>query len=459
MPTHDFEKQVQQKMDELKFVPSEAVWEEVAKQIRERRDRRRLLVWWLLFPLLAGGSFGIYITNKHIASAAKPGKPTHAMATTITKAPASSSPGNHEAGGTVPVVINQQNIPDSNNLFQVARNGYIAGIRRKLPTGDKTGLTNETVVVAGINLVAEPVPTSVNMDAMKPARVSPLPAGDYAFVIEASPADPSSLKPLLAVLAAKADSAEAVKKPAQHEKKMEWVLTAHTGGAGISSGFSLPRTSPAAYDNAFTGSSLSNITYPGTTQAAVRPPSGIKPGLAFTASLSARRFLGGGFSLEAGVQYSYYSTSLQAGTIVDSSATVRQGAQRVSSYYKNSGVENKYSNQYHFIEVPLRAQLQLGHRSPFSFNTGLSIGRFIGSNALQYDAPDNIYYKDNTLFNKTQLNMSAGFDIRFLQNKPLSFEAGPRLQYGVTRLFKQEIYGDRHLLFAGLEMRMFFGKR
>ncbi len=46
--------------------------------------------------------------------------------------------------------------------------------------------------------------------------------------------------------------------------------------------------------------------------------------------------------------------------MVDTSVTVRQGAQRVSSYYKNSGVEDKYINQYHFIEIPLRAQLQLG---------------------------------------------------------------------------------------------------
>ncbi|HSC36389.1 MAG TPA: hypothetical protein VLD19_00910, partial [Chitinophagaceae bacterium] len=59
MSTHDFEKQVQQKMDELRFDPSEAVWAEVEKQIRERK-RRRLLVWWWTLPFLVAGSIGVY---------------------------------------------------------------------------------------------------------------------------------------------------------------------------------------------------------------------------------------------------------------------------------------------------------------------------------------------------------------------------------------------------------------
>ncbi len=280
-------------MDELKFVPSEAVWEEVAKQIRERRDRRRLLIWWLLFPLLAGGSFGIYITNKHIAPAAKPAltvtapgtatgtsvpatgnspvntikpanKPAHATVTPITKGPGipgSSSSRSHEAGGTIAAVpavalaVNQQNIPGRDNRLHVVGNGSIAGTPRKLPTGDKTGIANKTTAVAGTNPLIKPVPViSANMDAMKPARVFPLPTGDFTVFIEAAPPGPSSLKSLNAVRTAKADKApKAVKKPAQHEKKMEWVLNASMGGTGISSGFSLPKASPAAYDNIISG--------------------------------------------------------------------------------------------------------------------------------------------------------------------------------------------------------------
>src|SRR5690242_13187195 len=96
MPTNDFEKQVQQKMEELKFTPSDAVWLEVQRQIRQRRDRRRLLMWWLLFPLLTGGSVAVYHTyhiknETHKLSSARPAA-TPAAATT--GAPAHNHPGN-----------------------------------------------------------------------------------------------------------------------------------------------------------------------------------------------------------------------------------------------------------------------------------------------------------------------------------------------------------------------------
>ncbi len=63
MPVNDFEKQVQQKMDELQFAPSDAVWHEVEKQITPRK-RRRLFIWLPLLVLLLGGAALLYNTGK-----------------------------------------------------------------------------------------------------------------------------------------------------------------------------------------------------------------------------------------------------------------------------------------------------------------------------------------------------------------------------------------------------------
>src|SRR5829696_8237083 len=53
---NSFEKQVQEKMDELQFVPTEPVWQNIEKQIRTKKDRRRLLLWLpFLFLFLGGG--------------------------------------------------------------------------------------------------------------------------------------------------------------------------------------------------------------------------------------------------------------------------------------------------------------------------------------------------------------------------------------------------------------------
>ncbi len=59
MSAHNFENNVQQKMGELKLVPSEAVWKNVEGNIRQQKRRRRV-IFFLSFILLvgmAGGSF------------------------------------------------------------------------------------------------------------------------------------------------------------------------------------------------------------------------------------------------------------------------------------------------------------------------------------------------------------------------------------------------------------------
>lgn len=66
MSDHDFEKQVQVRLEQLKLRPSEAVWTEVEKNIRRDKRRRRMIVWLpiLLLMLGAGGYFAITETSR-----------------------------------------------------------------------------------------------------------------------------------------------------------------------------------------------------------------------------------------------------------------------------------------------------------------------------------------------------------------------------------------------------------
>ena len=63
MPDNPFENKAKQKLDELKFTPSDAVWQKVEGRIKKDKDRRRLLVWLPLFCLLlcAGGWYFISV--------------------------------------------------------------------------------------------------------------------------------------------------------------------------------------------------------------------------------------------------------------------------------------------------------------------------------------------------------------------------------------------------------------
>ena len=74
MSDHEFEKQVHQKLQELKLRPSDGVWMEVEKSIRPGKDRRRIIWWWmaaLLVGLTAGGIVLYnYIVDSPAATAA-----------------------------------------------------------------------------------------------------------------------------------------------------------------------------------------------------------------------------------------------------------------------------------------------------------------------------------------------------------------------------------------------------
>ncbi len=49
MHENEFEKQVQKKMEELQFAPSDAVWQKVDKEINRKENRRRTLFWLFFF--------------------------------------------------------------------------------------------------------------------------------------------------------------------------------------------------------------------------------------------------------------------------------------------------------------------------------------------------------------------------------------------------------------------------
>ncbi|HKB44053.1 MAG TPA: hypothetical protein VKC90_06680, partial [Chitinophagaceae bacterium] len=72
MPENEFEKKVQQRMEELEFTPSGEVWKEVEYRIRKEKKKRRFFFWLPLLSLALGGGItaAIWLTNNnenHIA--------------------------------------------------------------------------------------------------------------------------------------------------------------------------------------------------------------------------------------------------------------------------------------------------------------------------------------------------------------------------------------------------------
>src|SRR6266567_6856827 len=102
-----FEKEVQQKMEELEFSPSAAVWENVAKAVRVEKKRRVPFFWlWFLPALLLVGGTGFYLMTRQGAKTANGSNKPNAQP--LNAQPVNAQPGNDPLTNIPPATTNGQ---------------------------------------------------------------------------------------------------------------------------------------------------------------------------------------------------------------------------------------------------------------------------------------------------------------------------------------------------------------
>jgi hypothetical protein len=95
---------------------------------------------------------------------------------------------------------------------------------------------------------------------------------------------------------------------------------------------------------------------------------------------------------------------------------------------------------------------------PVLWNGGLSLSYLVSTNALHFDSRTGVYYKDNSLFNKLQANVSTGFSVGMFYNSKVPVQIGPQVQYGLTNLLQKQVSDNRHLLYFGVNTRFYLKK-
>jgi hypothetical protein len=467
MPNKDFEKQVKQKMDELHFIPSDLVWQKVEEQIVEHKKRRRILVWLPLLVLLVTAGTLLYksnsATHKLRDSAAATTATNNQMKKDVDDVVADKSTGikngpfkkdNSETGKNT-LSLQDTNIPgtektlakQADNLPDHKSHANTHFIKQK---NRQTFEENNSEAITETGLTAFN-PANNDRNAVFSTKTIDSAIGKMP--------DSAARKTIVTKNENKTDSNPVVanKETVTDKKKdLEWGITTDAGLSGISQGFS-----------GFLRSSSSAVAYytnnpSGVYNSSTAQPSEIRPGAAYSVGLSGRKKYSRTFSLFAGINYSYYSTRINVGQKTDSTAFINQGSlglQSVNSFYRTGSINShNYTNHYHFVELPIGIEKQLGNGSAFSVNTGFTVSQLINSNALHYDEQKGIYYQDNKLINKTQLGFFAGISYR-LGQKNTSMEIGPQFQYGFTNLYKKEFYGSRHLIFVAVSARLFFHRK
>ncbi len=500
MSDHEFEKQVRRKMDELKFRPSDDVWKGIQASLPER-SRRRGIIWLpVLLVLLGTGGYFLYNADLSSGSLAVSSKTTIADKTNADDNNTTRSndqqpidqlsrdnnnksqlkaeaPGEAESPepvnapkadrvSTVPPFSNPKGqIATQDNRYKPAaasvsgKKNYIASSKSK-PGDNKVSDTNraESESVTGDQKQQSDINTDQTAD-QKSTDNNISTSNDVAAV-----ADSSFLKVDSALVEAAAPINTSGKK---NKPRRKWEL-----GLNVSGGIS--KLQESKLGSLFHATNLADampvdrlasnnfVFAPNITGIPVPTASVVKPGVSFSIGGYVKTSLSKRFSVSAGLQYSQYNNIIYVGNRVDSSRLVNSGAQvaNVSRYYRPDH-QSRFSNRYHFIELPVQLHTQLNKSltTPILWNLGVSISQMFASDALLFDSGTGVYYKDDSQYKNTQVALSTGFSAGILSRSKMPLWIGPSVKYHASPLFNNHFAGKKHLASVSLDLQLQLNKK
>jgi len=496
MPVNEFEQQVQQKLEELQLQPSGEVWEEVEKRIQKEKKRRRVIFWWLFPLLLLGGGAAVYLFKDKEEKQTITEQNPNPQATENSDSDNSTKDNidNNEPNNNTTTSTNKENNqPASEQTTGINEKKIVAadretnpvpaqssaitvtatGISKKKNTGIKTSSNrnNEekmlmTIVSAGKQKKDPPVnrktdPADKIVSATKEIKIQPV-------ANELKPAVTGGNDNIIAAVDDKKDTAaqvlpgvkkapeaevapvnEQTKKPKGKNNKWEFGVHAAAGSSGVSEGISFFDAQKSA--DALSSGSPFNMAGPLAPVTAAAPQNSFY----WQAGVYAKRKLSKKTAVSAGLDLSAYSTVRATGVFIETSRMVNNGLSNftVADYYY-SGASYSYKNRYYFLQLPVAFHWQFnkGKKLPLEWHNGLSAGWMTSTNALVFSPASNVFFKDNSSFNKFQLAYQSGITARFFSKAKHPLTAGIVFNYHLSKLEKVKTTEGNHLASFGLRL-------
>lgn len=441
MQKHDFEKQVQEKLEELSLTPSAPVWQKVEEQIRKKKDKRRI-IFWLLPLLLTGVGIAGYFSFHPIQTTKKNKglvnrsilQPSHAVAephsnTTELKTQKENKPSQPVDETTISTQKPVASLTPSHHF-----NASLTSVTEK-NNGDPPTIQEINNTSGEAELLSKIVATNSYTEPVDVISVS---------------IDKDSLLLLKPVTPLKTTINNAIVASNHYkEKKWQWGAFAYIGSSSVQNGLvdaiNRDKSADLYMNPAPTGSGTGNFTL---------PPSPTTKGWAIAIGVDVKRKISNRTFLSTGIHYAYYSTHIYVGQKIRDSSSISQNLYDASRNFSNTNRTYNYQNRYHFIEVPININYRLLKQAPLYVHTGISIVRLVKSHALYYDPSRNLYYQTNRYLNKTQFNWMAGITYQFSVTNHLLVEAGPQIQYGLRPLQQQNGQEKLHLFSSGIRINI-----
>jgi len=523
MHENKFEKEVQGKLGELQFTPSDAVWANVDKKINKEKKRRRFFFWLFFFSglMLLGGGYWYRTQQNNLGNLAISPKQKENKAAPLqeqtnntensstkktgnNKADENNNPsvgadaatranGNNKTGEPVASTENKQgkdllinkgiNLKTSKNQNLEKNNLRKTGSdlfdKRKTKKGKPFQKDKSVSTDLVMNKEVEGNKDQADLSgkdnsttsekvvvAEKPilkdghtAITNNKPQGNMADSLSGKKSDGSKIVRTTIAQTDSTKNKDLTSTKHQQKKPSKWKI-GFTSDAGVSS----------INQTFFRSTYVATPPYTMATAFSLAAPlagnnnaySKIYPNFSFGIGALANRPLFNHISLSVGLGYHYYSTCIFTGNGVDSTVVVYAANARtaaVNGYY-NNGDNQKYINQYHSIELPISLHFQLNKNNKHPLI-------WEAGASYSYLIYSNALIFDpvtNVYYKNSQLfnrsQLYAGSAIMY--GIPLgkgSLQVGPQLQYGITRVLNSNASNPEHMLFGGVKIIFFPQKK
>lgn len=505
MQENNFEKQVQQKMEDFRVTPASEVWQKVELEIIRKKRNWRVLFMIAFITILLGTAgvgwwnFSITPTTSKLSTANQSQRQLqNTLNDSMKKYSANNANTKSESDKAADFVKGKGDSNSTNNLSNKInkQEQQLAGQNRKARAVEIEDAFNENQEIANENEYKPTKKISGRREAITTTSISnseieemsdnsiaakqnqQMPSALYLPKIDgAGILINSSIKNNTQTVIVNDDSVIIqLKKGLQNLneqqlkifnnkaqttniKPLKWQV-----GLTVSLGVSTTRDSHLGIvgitsteeDKVFADPLQVNNGNTGTaTQGVPQKPSKIKLDKAFVIGAIAKRSIAPGLSIVTGVNYKFYSTKMLIGGRFDSVGTFSTFA----PYYR-TGSSISYNNYFHFIEVPFSLQWKiLKGRLPLYIDAGFTITQLIKTKALQYNAATNYYYDDNSLFKKTSVNISSKLLIDISKHSRQLFLVGPELNFSIGSMSENGLYQKKHFGYLGISFQKTIGKK
>lgn len=472
MENNQFEKEVHNRMREFKIQPPDSVWQHIEKKIQRPASRRKGLV--LIFLLLLLGTAAILFL---------PIRQQNTQSNAYTK---SSTQKNINAGKTPPKEkgIKPENesaiaTPGKNSLpGQKNSKGNetihqdIAGSQQDITTHQQNiSKPRQDIAVSGRNYSMEllnhaeinqqendiqDIFIPIHTQKSSPGIVAALPKIYIAALSLQLPTIDHPISenqlPIISRNQHLPDLVEIKKQIALADKDTSSKKYSWSFGISFTPAISMIHHGLPGQKAAPSNANYLNYYSLSNRPVVFLPEPELKHAFGFSAGFMAKKYISEKSNLILGLNYKYASLSLQVGEQIDSVSLENNLRFNADSH------QNIYKNVFHFIEIPVTYELKLGKplKIPLLLQAGVHGAVLIHSNALQIQQGQ--YQSNIAQLSKFQFGLDAALMANIISGKKIQIKAGPWLQYNLTQMDNENIFGNTYLNMLGIKTEIFFGK-